>query len=430
MNKEILRLAIPNILSNISVPLISTVDTVLMGHLSTVHLGAVGLGAMIFNFVYWNFGFLRMGTTGITAQAFGENSDTKILDTLLRSCITAGVITLIIVAFSIPIFRATSWAMNVSPESMALVKQYFFIRLCAAPATLLIYSLNGWYFGMQDAVSPLRITLIVNLTNAVISVVLVRYFDWELAGVAWGTVIAQYLGLLTAIWIMYNKYRSTFAFFDKVRLWNKDAFLRFLHINRDIFIRTLFLSSAFFFLYSQSSKEGAMFLAVNTILIQLIHWMSYGVDGFAFAAESMVGKYVGAKNETKVNQTIRYTMIWGFGLALLYSLTFGLFFDSIIIWFNSEAELLALSKQFFPFVVAMPLVAFACYIWDGIYIGLTASKAMRNSMGLAFILYLSLFYFGEGVFGSYTIWVALFGFLLFRGIFQSILYKRKGWSLE
>ncbi len=430
MNREILRLAIPNILSNISIPLISTVDTILMGHLSSLHLGAVGAGAMVFNFVYWNFGFLRMGTTGITAQAFGEQSANKILDTLLRASITAIGIALILVVFAVPICNGSLWAMNIGSEQQELVKAYFYIRLAAAPASLLIYAISGWYFGLQDAITPLKMTLAVNVSNILISILLVKYLGMGLRGVAWGTVIAQYIGVMVALGFLFTRYKHYFSHLLWSRLWNKEDFLRFLNINRDIFLRTIFLASAFFFFHSQSAKDGALFLAVNVILIQLINWMSYGVDGFAFAAESMVGKYVGAKDVAKVKLSIRYAMFWGLALALVYSLMYGLFYQEIIEIFNKETEVWALASSFRWLVVLLPIIAFACYIWDGIFVGMTASKSMRNSMFLAFILYIGLYYALEDYSPLYAIWIALFVFLFSRGLFQSYLFKKYGLDLK
>lgn len=430
MNKEILRLAVPNILSNISIPLISTVDTILMGHLSSIHLGAVGVGAMIFNFVYWNFGFLRMGTTGITAQAFGEQSSDKILDTLLRASFTALGIALILIVFAIPICNSSLWAMNIGIEQEDLVKEYFFIRLAAAPASLLIYVISGWYFGLQDAITPLKMTLAVNISNILISIVLVKYMNMGLRGVAWGTVVAQYIGVFVALGFLFTKYKHYFNHLVWSRLWNRVDFLGFLNINRDIFLRTIFLATAFFFFHSQSAKDGALFLAVNVILIQLINWMSYGVDGFAFAAESMVGKYVGAKDAFNVRRSIKYAMYWGLALAVVYSAVYGFFYQPIIEVFNKEVEVWELASSFRWLVVLLPIIAFACYMWDGIFVGMTASKSMRNSMFFAFILYIGLYYALEDIFPIYAIWIALFVFLFSRGVFQTYLFKKYGLDLK
>ena len=191
INKEILRLAIPNILSNISIPLLSTVDTVLVGNLSASHIGAVGLGAMIFNFIYWNFGFLRMGTTGLTAQSFGKSDDIAITETLSRALILALILALIILLLQSPLLSLLSWFLNVDGSVQTFVNEYFFTRVWAAPATFMLYGLLGWYFGMQNAIIPLILTLIINVANIIVSWVLVKHFNMDVKGVALGTVVAQ-----------------------------------------------------------------------------------------------------------------------------------------------------------------------------------------------------------------------------------------------
>ena len=295
MNKEILRLAIPNILSNISVPLLSTVDTILMGHLSASHLGAVGIGSMIFNFIYWNFGFLRMGTTGMTAQAYGAENKMEISNTLGRACALGLVLAVIILLFQIPIGELSYYLLNVTDNQYALVREYFLIRILAAPATLILYSVLGWFFGMQNAIYPMLLTIFINVINIAVSAYLVLGLGMEVSGVAWGTVIAQYGGLFLAALMLRHKYKVYLDGFKQKNILRFNKLLRFLRINGDIFIRTICLTFAFGFFYSQSSNLGELALAANVILLQLLNWMSYGIDGFAFASESLVGKYVGAK---------------------------------------------------------------------------------------------------------------------------------------
>ncbi|MCB0682028.1 MAG: MATE family efflux transporter, partial [Saprospiraceae bacterium] len=274
MNREILRLAIPNIISNISVPLLSTVDTALMGRLSELHIGAVGIGAMIFNFIYWNFGFLRMGTTGITAQAFGKADVPAQVHTLGRAALVVFTLAALLLLLQIPIGYASFQLMNVNPSQYALVEEYFFIRIWAAPASLGLYAMIGWFFGMQNAIYPLILTVFINLINIGLSYFFVYHLGWEVRGVALGTVIAQYAGLTLALLLFFGKYRSLLQAFRREALIKWGEFRRFLLINRDIFLRTLSLTFAFAFFYSQSSAEGAMILAVNTILMQFLNWMS------------------------------------------------------------------------------------------------------------------------------------------------------------
>ena len=262
MNKEILRLAIPNILSNISIPLLSSVDTILMGRLSVAHLGAVGLGSMIFNFVYWNFGFLRMGTTGMTAQAYGSDNREEMIHTLVRSIVLGLVIAAVLIVFRKPLYTLSSYAMSVQADQENLVATYFYIRLWAAPATLMLYGLMGWFFGMQNAVIPLILTIAINVINIVVSYYLVHNLGWEIAGVAWGTVIAQYAGVCSAFIFFLARYRGMWSSFSQATLWQWNKIKHFFSINGNLFIRTVALTFAFAFFYRQSSAAGAAVLAI------------------------------------------------------------------------------------------------------------------------------------------------------------------------
>ncbi|MEO1711847.1 MAG: MATE family efflux transporter, partial [Bacteroidota bacterium] len=324
MNREILRLAIPNIISNISVPLLSTVDTALMGRLSELHIGAVGVGAMIFNFIYWNFGFLRMGTTGLTAQAFGEENRANIILTFVRALLVAGTLAAILLLTQYAVDPLARQLMNVGGEQGDLVKEYFLIRIWAAPASLGLFALMGWFFGMQNAVFPLILTVSINVVNIVASYYFVTVLQWEVAGVAWGTVIAQYMGIVLGFILFFIRYRSYWndLILPAILAWS--ALRRFLVLNMDIFLRTLCLTFVFAFFYSQSAKDGALVLAVNTILMQFLNWMSYGVDGFAFAAESLVGKYKGKKDESGTLRAIRLSFIWGMVFAVFFSALYAL----------------------------------------------------------------------------------------------------------
>lgn len=429
MNKEILRLAIPNIISNISIPLLSTVDTILMGHLSARHLGAVGIGAMIYNFLYWNFGFLRMGTTGITAQNFGKKDQSEIIHTLLRALTVAVILAISIMLLCIPINWIASKAFNILPEQQDLVNSYYYIRILAAPATLSLFALNGWFFGMQNAMYPLYITLITNVLNIIISFFCVQYLNMATAGVAWGTVIGQYVGCFAALYFIKRSYQSYFNYYQKELLFQWDKLKNFLSINSDIFIRTVFLTIAFSFFYSQSSSSGELILAVNVILLQLINWMSYGIDGFAFAAESMVGKYKGAEDDQKLKRSIVLALLWGGALALLYALVYGFAFKPILLLFTPDLEVVQLAQKYFWWIVVFPIASFLCYIWDGIFIGLTAAKSMRNSIFIAFILYMVCYYGFRPIEKDHAIWLALFVFVFSRGILQSFLYLWKGKNL-
>ncbi|MCP4437949.1 MAG: MATE family efflux transporter [Aureispira sp.] len=429
MNKEILRLAIPNILSNISVPLLSSVDTALMGHLSTQHIGAVGIAAMFFNFIYWNFGFLRMGTTGITAQAYGKKDSTQIIHTLSRASLVAMLLTSIVLIFQYPIFQLCTSFFESSDDQLLLVQEYFNIRIWDAPATIGLVVFMGWFFGMQNAIYPLILTISINIINISTSFVFVYHWDMGVAGVAYGTVIAQYMGLLFAIGLFLFKYRYLLKEFNKKTWLALETLVAFLNINKDIFIRTFCLSLAFAFFYRQSNQLDATILAVNIVLMQFLSWMSFGVDGFAFAAESLVGKYHGAKQPKKLQKAIKLSFVWGMFFALLYSLSYWLFGNSILSIFTDQEAILTEAQTFLFWMWIYPILGTPCYIWDGIFVGLTASKAMRNSMFLAITTYFLSYYWLVDYWGNHGLWLALLLFLVARGLFQSVLYYKRGTNL-
>lgn len=429
INREILRLAVPNILSNLSVPMIGSVDVILMGQLSAAHIGALGIGTMIFNFLYWNFGFLRMGTTGITAQALGRQDRPEIVLTLARALLVALSVALLILLLQGPIASAAFYLMNVPNNQTSLVAEYFHIRIWAIPATLGIYVLLGWYFGMQNAVYPLLLTLFINLVNMGVSILLVLHYELGVSGVAWGTVCAQYAGFLGGLAIIAWRYRPYLAAFKLTELWEIGAFGRFLRVNGDIFLRTVCLTFAYAFFYSRSAVAGALTLAANTILYQFMIWMSYGIDGFAFAAESLVGKYKGAANEQRLHRVIRRSFLWGGGFALLLAGLYALNGPGILRLFTSEARVVEAARPFLIWVVLLPLLSFASFMWDGVFVGLTASRAMRNSMFLALALFLGIYFLPTGT-GNHHLWLAFTIYMTARGLFQGWLFWRKGTALR
>ncbi len=426
MNKEILRLAIPNIISNISVPLLSTVDTALMGQLSAAHIGAVGLGSMIFNFIYWNFGFLRMGTTGITAQAFGRQDNKAIINTLGRSALISFIIGLLIILFQWPLANTGNFLMQVDPEIQPMVNEYIFIRIWAAPATLGLYTFMGWFFGMQNATFPLIITVLGNIVNIILSYLLVHQYEMGITGVALGTLVAQYFSLVLAILLFAIRYRSYLKEYSTPAILKWEELQSFLRINADIFLRTFLLTVSFGFFYSKSSSGGEMVLAANVILLQFVNWMSYGIDGFAFASESLVGKYKGAQDKKSTLKAIRLSFIWGMGLAILYSLAYLIAGEPLLRIFTNKQEVISVASSYLIWLVIFPIVGTPCYIWDGIYIGLTASRSMRNMMILSILVYFLIYYTIGIPLENHGLWLALSLFMLARGIFLHIEFARKG----
>jgi len=386
---------------------------------------------MIFNFVYWNFGFLRMGTTGITAQAFGAKNTMHISNTLGRSIVVALILAVLVFLLAIPIKYLAFNGMNVIPAQEDFIAQYFFIRILAAPATLSIYAFTGWFFGMQNAWYPLWITIWINVINITVSYYCVVHLNMEVSGVAWGTVIAQYAGLILIIVLLKLKYIKELQRIKLGALVKWNELRSFLSINSDIFLRTLCLTFAFGYFYSVSSKMGETLLAVNLILLQFLNWMSYGIDGVAYASESIVGKYKGAKNMNLLNLAIKRVLQWGLVFAIFYSLMYWIFGTSFIKIFTNDSHIVDQTNTYLPWMIGMPIFAFLSYIWDGVFIGLTASKDMRNSMFMALTIFLlSHFILVNYLNPNQAIWMSLLIFLFSRGVIQSVYFKVKGTNLN
>jgi MATE family multidrug resistance protein len=429
INREIFRLAIPNILSNISVPLLSTVDTALMGHLDTASLAAVGIAGMIFNLIYWNFGFLRMGTTGMSAQAYGQNDNLKISYTLYRALFLSSIIAIVLLMFQNYLLSFLSEMMNIKSGYYTLVEEYFSIRIYAAPATLGLYVLFGWFFGMQNAFIPLILTIFINIINIALSYYFVNVMDLKISGVAYGTLIAQYSGFILALFYLL-KYKERLLLLKVNSLFDSVELVKYLHINRDIFIRTVALTFAFAFFYSQSAKEGEMALAISVILLQFLSWISFGIDGFAYAAESLVGKYYGAKQWDKFNEVVRCIFYWGFALALFYTLIYYFKAEWIVTLFTSDKALLSEIKPYLFWTMIMSFAGIVGFIFDGIFIGMTASKSMRDSIIISLVLFLILFYALEGFHSLHLYWFSFMMFLFLRGVIQSWMFYMRGRELR
>ncbi|MFU8812972.1 MAG: MATE family efflux transporter [Balneolaceae bacterium] len=421
MNKQILRLAIPNVISNLSVPLLGVVDTALVGHLEEVYyLGALAVGSMIFNFLFWGFGFLRMGTTGLTAQEYGQRDRTAMIMTLLRVQLVAFTLGMLILLFREPIARLCFALIDSSAEVEAFTLIYYDIRVYTAPAVLALYGLNGWFLGMQNARNPMIITIFLNLLNIVLNVWFIYGLGMTVDGVAYGTLIATWLALLLGIGLFLWQYRRYIGHIIPTELRNVHELKRFFGVNRDIFIRTLCLIFTFSFFTAKSAEQGDIILAANTILLQLWMVASYGIDGFAYAAESLVGKFKGAANRVKLKKAVRYNVAWGLGLGAAGSLVYGVFDSAILAIFTDKQEVIAVAMVVVWWTVFAPLVSSICYILDGVFIGATETAPLRNTMIIAsFGVFLPAYYAGTWLIGIHGLWLAMILFMAVRGVMLS-----------
>jgi multidrug resistance protein, MATE family len=418
MNRQILRLSIPNIVSNITVPLLGLVDLAMMGHLDDpVYIGAIALGSTIFNVIYSSFAFLRMGTTGFTSQAFGAKLKKEITLVLFRALIVASLLAILLILLQYPIQWISFKILDGSEEVKTLAREYFYIRIFAAPATLGLYALHGWFLGMQNAKVPMILAITINAINIGLNFVFIIGLGMKSDGVAVATLIAQYSGLILAFAFLVKKYRDyLFAIPAKVVL-QASALREFFRVNSDIFIRTLLLLLVLAFFTSMSAKISDEILALNTLLFQFFFIFSYFADGIAFAGESLTGKAKGAGERSILIKTIKYLFYWGMGASVLFSLIFAVGFKPLMFVMTDNPELMNLANEFKWWIIVLPLVSGAAFIWDGVYIGVTASKAMRNTMIISSLLvFLPSYYLTVNSLGSHSLWFSLTLFMLSRGL--------------
>ncbi len=426
MNRSILRLAIPNIISNITVPLLGLVDMILMGHLeSVVYIGAIGLGGTIFSVLYSFFSFLRAGTTGFTSQAYGADNHTEISYSLYRSLSIAFVATFIVLTMQQPVEWLSMKLLNGSEEVLRYTADYYRIRIWAAPAVLCLYAFNGWFIGMQNTTIPMVIAILTNIANIALSILFVNVFNMNVDGVALGTAVAQYCGLATAVAFMFGKYKDYLVTINRKVLLQAEMIRRFFKVNADFMIRSILLILTIAFFNNQSARLGSNILAVNMILMQFFYIFSYFSDGFAYAGEALVGKFTGARQLSELKKVVRLLLIWGFALSLPFTLLYRAFPDVFIRLISNQADLLWQARPYHIYLLLIPVITFAAFIWDGIYIGATASKAIRNTMLVASLLvFLPAWRLLMPIYGNHGLWIAFLLFMLARGTSLSLMARK------
>jgi len=427
LNKRVLALAIPNIISNISVPLLGAVDTAVIGHLEHVYyLGAIAVGSIIFDFIFWGFGFLRMGTTGLVAQAYGENNAHKTRVILYRVLLVAGVGATAIMLLQYPIIELALKIIDASPEVEQFTRVYYQIRIFSAPATLGLFAINGWFLGMQNARYPMVITIFLNILNVAANLIFVFKFNMTVDGVAWGSLISSYIALALAFTLYkfkYDKVKIQIAWNDLIEL---SELKKFFTVNRDIFIRTLCLIFSYAFFTATSAKLGDTWLAANTILLQLWYISSYAVDGFAYAAESLVGRYLGARDFKQMRKAIWVCMFWGLAFGAFGTMMYGIFDRELIAIFTDKPKVIEAAMVVAIWLIVAPIINSICFIWDGVYIGATATSAMRNSMLIATILFFApVYYIVEPYTGYHALWIAMTSFMVVRGVTLTLFAKKE-----
>ena len=424
MNKQILRLAIPFIVSNITVPLVSSVDTALMGNFgSTAHLGAIGLGGAIFNFLYWNFSFIRMSTVGMTAQEYGNNNDKEIAALLGRALLVSFVGAILLIVFQIPIENLAFRITNADADVESYARDYFSIRIWAAPATIGLSTLTGWFIGMQNAKAPMLTSILVNLVNIGLSYGLVAFAGMKSEGVAIGTVAGQYVGFGVALVILFTRYRKYLKRLNVAEIIDLSGIRRFFLVNLDVFIRTLSVIVVLTWYNVASAEKGKLILGLNVIFLQMVYAFSFFTDGFANAAEALVGKYYGAGNKNELKSVVRYLFYWGFGIALVFTFIYLVAWEPIMSLFTKDNQVISLAKDYIPWIIAIPLVSILTFIWDGIFLGATATAEQRNATIVAALLFFLTYRLLEASLGNHALLLAQLVFFGMRGILQSFYYK-------
>ena len=425
INKRILQIAVPSIISNITVPLLGLIDVTIVGHLgAAAYIGAIAVGGMLFNIIYWIFGFLRMGTSGMTSQAYGKHDLDEVARLLLRSVGVGLLIAIILVALQYPIRKLAFTFIQTTEEVERLATLYFRICIWGAPAMLGLYGFAGWFIGMQNSRFPMYIAITQNIVNIAASLCFVYLFHMKVAGVAWGTLTAQYAGFLMALLLWRRYYGGLKKHVAWHEVLKKEAMLRFFQVNRDIFLRTLCLVIVTLFFTSAGAAQGEIVLAVNTLLMQLFTLFSYIMDGFAYSGEALVGKYVGANNRPALYRTVRQLFIWGVGLSTGFTLLYFFGGKSFLGLLTNETSVIREAGNYFYWVLAIPLTGFAAFRWDGIFIGATATRQMFYSMLVASGSFFLVYYSLHEWMGNHALWLAFIVYLSLRGIMQAVLSRK------
>ena len=423
------RLAGPMILSNLTIPLLGMVDTAVVGHLKhAYYLGAVALGGVIFDFIFWGFGFLRMGTTGITAQALGQGNEIRAI--LGRSLLIAWFVALFLLVTQKPIAEISFHILDGGKEVEYFARQYLQIRIWSAPATLSTYVLLGWFLGMHNTRFPLIILLATNICNIILDVWFVVGKSMAVTGVALASVIAEYLGLLLAILLAVRILKQNPGCWRWHRIIELNKLKQLFWVNTNIFIRTLCLLFAFSFFTAQSAKQSDDILAANAVLFHFQMLMAYGLEGFAHAIEALVGRAVGLVDLSLYRLTIKTAGLWSLFVALLFTTLYGLFGHGLVGLLTNIEAVKVLAISYLPWVVALPTISVWCFLFDGIFIGATRTKEMRNTMFFStFLCYLPAWYVLQPL-GNHGLWFAFLIFMAARGISMAWIYPRIGRDIK
>ena len=428
-HRSVWALALPMILSGIATPLHGLVDTAVVGHLPDArYLGGVAVGAMLVQFVFWMFGFLRMATTGFAAQALGREDNDALRAVLGRALLVGLGMAAIILLLQAPLVGFALTLVGAGAEVTPEAQTYVDIRIWAAPAALANYAFIGWFIGMHRTRAVLVLVLVMNLANILLDLVLVVGFDYRTGGVALASLIAEYLGLLVAAGLAWRILRVRPGRWQWGIVLDRAALLAMFRVNRDIFLRTLGLLFAFAFFTAQGARLGELTVAANAVLMNFQSFMAYALDGFAHAAEALIGRAVGQRDRAAFRRAVRVAGLWSFVAAGLFALAYLLAGPAVIRGLTDLPEVRAAAIEYLPWLVVTPLVSVWAFLLDGVFIGATRAREMRNAMlGSVFLIYLPSWYLLRP-FDNHGLWLALLLFLAARGFTLYWIYRRQALS--
>lgn len=421
IHREIPALSIPLIIANITTPLLGLIDVAIVGNMgSAVYIAAIAVGGAMFNMIYWPFAFLRMGSSGMTAQAYGAEDWRASSLVLYRALLVALLVGLVLLALQQLVSSVVIGFMEVDGVTRQLAERYFSICVWGAPAMLGGYALTGWFIGMQSSRSAMWMSIFINVINIVVSLMLVYLFDYGFVGVAYGTLIAQWGGLLFGV-VLCLRFRQIKVSVSELFCWVE--LRRFFSINADIFLRTLCLVAVTLWFTSAGAHQGDTILAVNALLMQLFLLFSYFMDGFAFAGEALVGKYIGARQPDKLAMSIKALFQWSIAVAVTFTLIYLFAGERFLHLLSNDVTVVEASSQFYYWAAIIPIAGFMAFTWDGVFIGATRTRAMLMSMFVAMIVFFVLYNLLITPMGNHGLWLAFIAYLLVRGIVLSVIYR-------
>ena len=426
--RNVWALAAPMILSNITVPLLGIVDTAVMGHLENpVYVGAIAVGGTIFSFLFIGLNFLRMGTTGLAAQAHGAGDADEMRTVLVQAVVIGLGLAVLLILLQRPVGTLALWLIAPDADVLAPALTYFNVRIWAAPGALANFALVGWFIGMQNTRAPFYIMLATNLTNIALSLLFVVGFGYRAGGVALASVIAEFTGLFVGAWLARRELAGFAGHLVKSQLLDPARLRRIVSVNANILVRTMSLMFVFGFITAQGARQGTALLAANAILINFQFFMAYALDGFAHSAEALIGRALGERNIAGLRKAFRYSLYWSAGVAVLFALAYLLAGQQIVALLTSQPELREVTTRYLPWIIVSPLVSFWSFLFDGVFIGATWAREMRNTMVIStFAVFIPVFYLFRSMgMGNDGLWLAFLVFMVARAISMGWTYKHK-----